>query len=457
MKTITHFLALAAAIGLASLTHAQNALSFDGMDDYGAAPNASALISGSTTLSLSMWVFPKSNSSGYPDFDGYGGFRNDATADFYLLQLGSNNLEARFRNSSGTDYTITYNGGMILNDWNHLVLVYDGSTLKLYHNGSLIQSISASGSISSSSVPFNVGYTPFAANNFYTYGDLDDVGLWDKALSATEVSSLYSACGMNVSDPNLVLCYEFNQGTANGNNTSIFTATDSKGNINANLSGFAMSGSSSNFIPGTSGNSSSSLNINTCHAYTSPSGHRYTSSGTYHDTIPNASGCDSIITISLTVDSVDVSVLRMGDTLMAAQMGAIYQWHNCNSGTNIIGAVNRTYIPPVSGSFAVIVTKGNCVDTSDCIAFTKGIGQVEERPLEALTLYPNPSNGTVKLLISPSAKNVHVEVINLAGQRVFHQMYPDGDISFDLDAPSGVYMVRVTMNAESKVFRLVLE
>lgn len=457
MKSSTRFLVLLAVIGLTTLTYAQNALSFDGMDDFGSAPNASALISGSSTMSLSMWVYPKTNSSGYPDFDGYGGFRNDASADFYLLQLGSNNLEARFRNSSGTDYTITYNGGLILNDWNHLVLVYNGSTLKLYHNGGLIQSISASGSISSSNEAFNVGYTPFSANNFYTYGDLDDVGLWDKALSAAEVSSLYSACGMNVSDPNLVLCYEFNQGTANGSNTSISSAIDSKGNINANLSGFAMSGSSSNFIPGTSGNSSSSLSVVTCHAFISPAGNRYTTTGTYHDTIPNSSGCDSIITISLTVDSVDVSVVQMGDTLMAAQAGAIYQWYNCNSGTNIIGQVNRTYIPPVSGNFAVIVTKGNCVDTSDCITFTKGIGVEEQRSFETMSLYPNPSNGSVQLLLPPDAKNVRVEVMNLAGQRVFNRVFPNGMVAFNLDSPSGVYMVRVTLNSESRVFRLVLE
>ena len=104
------------------LTSAQNALDFDGVNDYVDAPNASALVANSTTISMSMWVYPKSNSSGYPDFDGYAGIRNEVNADFYILQLNSNNIEARFRNSSGTPYTISANNLVTLHSWNHLVL-----------------------------------------------------------------------------------------------------------------------------------------------------------------------------------------------------------------------------------------------------------------------------------------------------------------------------------------------
>lgn len=52
----------------------------------------------------------------------------------------------------------------------------------------------------------------------------------------------------------------------------------------------------------TSCNTTSSINVSACTSYTVPSGDEvYTTSGIYHDTIPNTAMCDSIITINLTI------------------------------------------------------------------------------------------------------------------------------------------------------------
>ena len=53
----------------------QNAFDFDGIDDYATAPNASALITNSGQLSMTMWVYPTSTVTGYPNFEGFAGFR----------------------------------------------------------------------------------------------------------------------------------------------------------------------------------------------------------------------------------------------------------------------------------------------------------------------------------------------------------------------------------------------
>ncbi|GAB4252024.1 MAG: hypothetical protein Kow0079_06470 [Vicingaceae bacterium] len=51
-------------------------------------------------------------------------------------------------------------------------------------------------------------------------------------------------------------------------------------------------------------NTSSTISPTACNSYTSPSGnYTWTTSGTYMDTIPNAAGCDSIITIQLTISN----------------------------------------------------------------------------------------------------------------------------------------------------------
>ena len=46
-----------------------------------------------------------------------------------------------------------------------------------------------------------------------------------------------------------------------------------------------------------------------CDSYTSPAGIIFTSSGTYQDTITNAAGCDSLITINLTVNSTTTATI----------------------------------------------------------------------------------------------------------------------------------------------------
>ncbi|HRH03494.1 MAG TPA: SBBP repeat-containing protein [Bacteroidia bacterium] len=54
--------------------------------------------------------------------------------------------------------------------------------------------------------------------------------------------------------------------------------------------------------------SSSSQTIAACNNFISPSGiYNWTSSGTYTDTIPNAAGCDSVITINLTINTLSSS------------------------------------------------------------------------------------------------------------------------------------------------------
>src|SRR5258705_6947564 len=85
----------------------QNALSFDGLDDYVSVPNASGLINAGTGISLSCWVFPTNAFPVYPDYDGFAGIRNESDGDFYLVQIDpSPVIEARFRNAAGIAFTL---------------------------------------------------------------------------------------------------------------------------------------------------------------------------------------------------------------------------------------------------------------------------------------------------------------------------------------------------------------
>lgn len=139
----------------------------------------------------------------------------------------------------------------------------------------------------------------------------------------------------------------------------------------------------------------SSITVSECNSYTAPSGlYTYSASGTYLDTIPNAAGCDSIITINLTIESVNLVLTTASNSITVAETGASYQWLDCNNGFSpVSGAINQTYNLVASGSYAVEVTKGACTDTSICQVVTlTGIEIVES---SKMAVFPNPARESV--------------------------------------------------------------
>ena len=115
--------------------------------------------------------------------------------------------------------------------------------------------------------------------------------------------------------------------------------------------------------------STSSLIETACSFYVAPDDEVYTSSGSYTATIDNTAGCDSVIYIDLTIDPLpNNEVTQNGLALIANQTSASYQWLDCdNSNTPIEGEENQTYFPSTTGNYTVIVTVNGCSNTSECI------------------------------------------------------------------------------------------
>jgi gliding motility-associated-like protein len=111
--------------------------------------------------------------------------------------------------------------------------------------------------------------------------------------------------------------------------------------------------------------------VRACETYTSPSGlYTWTNSGTYMDTIPNAVGCDSIITTILTIDRMPTTnmVTLTNNSLFTALADTVeYQWVKCDNGFIWENGNEQTFTPLTSGEYAVILTNHTCVDTSDCM------------------------------------------------------------------------------------------
>jgi len=133
-----------------------------------------------------------------------------------------------------------------------------------------------------------------------------------------------------------------------------------------------------------------------------------TTAGQYKDTLTAANGCDSVITLNLTLTPVNTNVSQAGAVLTAAASApATYQWLRCTGTTTISytvlpGATSQAYTATQSGQYAVRVTQSGCSDTSTCRAVT--VAGVEDALRgNDFRAYPNPISGDYFTIEVPKA------------------------------------------------------
>lgn len=192
-----------------------------------------------------------------------------------------------------------------------------------------------------------------------------------------------------------------------------------------------------------------------CGPYTAPSGNFVvTTSGTYLDTLLNARGCDSLLTISLTVVTVDTSVTVAFPQLQANATGALYQWLDCDSNlAPIPGATQATFTPTVTGNYAVAVTQSGCSSSSACYNVMV-VGRME--PTATWRLFPNPSTGRAAFATDGPSVDGRIIVRDAWGRalRVI-DFQSQTRVEVELPGAGGIYFVQVESEGEWRTFRLI--
>ncbi len=189
-------------------------------------------------------------------------------------------------------------------------------------------------------------------------------------------------------------------------------------------------------------------------------GQTYTTSGAHIQTLTNALGCDSVLTINLTVNTIDTSVTTLGNMLTSNATSASYQWLDCDNGFAIIsGETNATFTATANGNFAVEVTKNACTDTSACYNVT-GIGMHHFSLSAGIYIYPNPTTGSFILTLSKGEEIRAVQIFNVLGECVLYQQLITNNQQLTLDVSSlskGIYFIKVNSEQGSNTKKLIIE
>lgn len=224
----------------------QQYLHFDRIDDFVEVPNASQYISGAPAVTLAGWFYCDELAYGQGMF----GFRNGGTGDgeMYMIQLNNGVLENRYITSASFSEYVSPSFTVLPQIWQHYAWIFTGSEVQLWLDGNMVgSSPSSSGPITSTDTPLALGQliSPF---NFFYGGRMDEVSLWSKALTQSEIQDMIDNELVGNED-NLELYYKFNQGVPGEDNTSISMLTCEVGNGERDgiLTNFALTGEDSNF------------------------------------------------------------------------------------------------------------------------------------------------------------------------------------------------------------------
>ena len=619
-RALSHFALIALVWAtLVSPMQAQNALDFDGTSDRVDCGNDASLQITGSEITLEAWIYPTAWKTSV--WQGCIINKEQNTPDNgYMLRAGEGGrLNFNLGDGSWNELT-TAAGTLELNTWQHVAGTYDGTKMRIYVDGVAVDSSSVTLSITNANTNLIIG--DYTSNNRNFQGVIDEVRIWKVQRTGEQLID-YMENELCTSDPDLVAYYQFDEGVAGDTNTTVMTLPDWSGNGNgrypfphlsfstvrpigsaanpcprdwasmmspslrvgsytvpsgdethatsgvyldtvgnvnecdsilvidltiatissANLEvmscgsytvpsggeSYTSSGIYLDTIPnalgcdslltidltlststsssvdvtvcssytvpsgrmtyGTSGiysdtipnavdcdsviainltilpTTSASLTMSDCFSYTVPSGDEtYTSSGMYMDTIPNSVGCDSILTIDLTIDTVDVAVSQAGSTLTANPGADSYQWLDCNDNyAPIPNETDRVFTASENGNYAVeiVSTVMGCSDTSACVQVTE-VGIIDDYWGDQIRVYPNPASARLTIEMPEDMMVFALVLTDLSGQEIVNQTIPPGSTRSqvaleDLVISKGIYVLTLQAEAGTYHTRLTIE
>lgn len=187
----------------------------------------------------------------------------------------------------------------------------------------------------------------------------------------------------------------------------------------------------------------------------------FTHSGDFGGVRYNSMGTmDSLALLHLTIKSIDTTIAFTATGLIANEHspGTTYQWVDCSSGFNPIPGETDSILPlPFnsaqghSGTYAVILSANNCIDTTHCMYYSTI--SMEETNGNPVSIYPIPASHVLN--IDFQGKMEGLKLVDLYGRSVA-QLNPNERSHSVAHLPSGVYVLIITSNNNMEIRQKVI-
>ncbi|WP_312323528.1 LamG-like jellyroll fold domain-containing protein [Soonwooa sp.] len=409
---------------------AATTLNFDGINDYISGTN-SFLPQGSAERTIEAVIkAPSVRTSPYTSsaIFNYGTYANSKR---FCLMLSNGNLAFV---GEFNDTTSPYN--LRDDQWHHVAVTLKNSTIKLYVDGVLVQS--ATMNLNTTGTSFLIGGSERNGIDEHFEGDIDEVRIWNRALSENELKNSKSCEVANpVSQDGLVSYFKFNQGNNEADNSAVTTLVDETGKSNSvTLNNFALAGTKSNWLL-----ASPIVTGNSCPQYVSP-----LSCATV--TVPsNGTSPNGVPTVSwLAVNGATSYKVFVGkssgkyDLVSAYVTSTTYQLQGLEENTTYFVKI----VPDSSTETAI-----GCSESS----FTTGsFLSINDLNKKLISVYPNPFVDVVNISNLDSIASIS---INDNSGKTIKNLKPEKSLNLS-SLSKGLYIINLKMmDGTTKSFKVI--
>jgi|AntAceMinimDraft_17_1070374.scaffolds.fasta_scaffold04002_2 hypothetical protein len=161
---------------------------FDGDNDYIDCGDDNRLKTNNFTVSA--WIYHSTSTGSGDAVIGNSKWWDAHFQEGYVMKFSGSDTLFYYVLGSSAGQTYTYTS-IPINTWTHVAMSYDGEEFKAYKNGSLLNSLTATYTIPTNNLLIGKD-TLLYENNYYFNGRIDEVKLFDRALSDEEIEDLYN-------------------------------------------------------------------------------------------------------------------------------------------------------------------------------------------------------------------------------------------------------------------------
>ena len=187
--------------------------------------------------------------------------------------------------------------------------------------------------------------------------------------------------------------------------------------------------------------------ISACNSYTWIDGITYTANNTTATyLLSNSNGGDSLVTLNLTINTLDLSTSNLGSVITANTsilgIPTSYQWLNCATNFSpIVGATNQSFTAITNGNYAVQITQGTCTGISECTTISN-VSLLEENKKEVM-IFPNPSSDIITISTNFN-EAINYEIIDAQGRIVLKGIFSEAKSILNLEALNpGAFFIKI--------------